>query len=142
MSNVRAEWYHERVGKGYLVAVWEARDGAEDQYDIELAYGGRYICTLSANCYGTGSAKYWYQYWAKVMKRYMHLVDQIDMANYNLLAYSKNLLLDGPKPEYEEQWTETKQELDMLSEWLKEMTDGFGDRIKMDIINEFNMYYG
>ena len=53
-QRVRAEWYHERVGRGYLVQLWDAENPEEDmeavhQYDVELAYGGRMVTKLSHN---------------------------------------------------------------------------------------------
>ena len=50
-QRVRAEWYHERVGRGYMVQVWDAEDcsnmGSIKQYDVELAYGGMMVTKLS-----------------------------------------------------------------------------------------------
>lgn len=129
-----------RLSRGYMVQTVENREGIL-KYDIELAYGGRVICKLSTECIGEQSAEYWHDYEVKVMKRFMYLIEGIDKANNNLMIYSKNLLMNEPKPEFEERWNETQDRLDMLHEWLQDMTDGFNDKAKTKIRNEFDMYY-
>ena len=140
----RTEYNHIAISRGYRIQVMDAvnpTNNAIKMYDIELAYGGRYICTLGANCYGEKSAEYWYEYWTYTMRRYMHLIKQIDRENNNLLAYSNSLLMNAPKDGYEEKWSETQNELDMLHKWLQQMTNTFNDEIKASMMKEFDIYY-
>jgi len=54
------------------------------------------------------------------MTREQILRNQLDMASHNLSCYSANLLMDTPKPGYEEQHKEAAAEVEMLKIWLKE----------------------
>jgi hypothetical protein len=43
------------------------------------------------------------------------------MACHNLLCYSQNYLMTIPKPGYEKEWEEAKQECDLLESMLAEL---------------------
>lgn len=144
-QQVRAEWYHERVGKGYMVQVWDAENpkdmGAIKQFDVELAYGGRQIIKMGTNCYGEKSAEYWYKQAIKYMRRLMFLLDGHNMATHNRLCYSTNILGDIPKDGYTEQWEEENAKVNMLEDWIREHLDYHGEKskIKDAMIREFDL---
>ena len=136
-QKIRTEWYHERIGRGYLVQVWDAKNpkqGLSKQYDVELAYGGRYICTLSTNAIGDKSANYWYMYHVRTMKRLMFLLDGMDMAIHNAMCYGKDLGGE-PKEGYEEKWQEEVDKENMLGEWIDELLKGMGEK-KYEILKQ------
>lgn len=118
----RVEMYHERVGKGYLVGVWDNNGewNGFKCYDVELAYGGRYIVTLNKGCVGEKSAKYWFDVAVNNMRKIMFLLDGQDRANHNMLCYSTNYLMDEPRDGYFEEWNEAKATSEMLDEWIDE----------------------
>lgn len=142
-QRVRAEWYHEEVGRGYMVQVWDAEDcsnmGSIKQYDVELAYGGRMITKLSHNCYGEKSAQYWCKYHIKMIKRIMMLLDDYDMACNNVLAYSKSYAMNEPRDGYEEKWKEENEKSDMIYEWICELMKYSGDEKYAELKSEFSI---
>jgi hypothetical protein len=48
------------------------------------------------------------------------LRERLEMARHNLYCYSKNLLCTAPKEGNEEQYNDTKAEVEILEAWLKE----------------------
>lgn len=44
----------------------------------------------------------------------------LDMASHNLLCYSKNYAMTEPKDEYEKEWQETREEIELLKEMIKD----------------------
>jgi hypothetical protein len=131
------------ISRGYVVQTVQTTENSIGimRYNIEFAYGDRPICKLSTGCIGEQAEEYWHNYGVKVMKRYMYLINSIDHENGLLLEYSTNEYLDEAKDGYGFEWLQTKENLDILHEWLQDMTDGFGNKIKVEIINEFQEYY-
>lgn len=127
---IRNEHYHERIGRGYRVVVLDAmnpKDGmGEQQYDIELAYNGRYVCALHTNCYGEKSAKYWYDVAIKQMRRLIFLLDGYDMARHNKMCYSKNILAKEPKEDYNMEWHIESMKIKLVDEWIDEVISYYG----------------
>ena len=144
-QRVRVEWYHERVGRGYMVQVWDAEDdknmGAVRQFDVELAYGGRQIVKMSKNCYGEKSAEYWYKNAIQYMRRLMFLLDGHDMAAHNKMCYSTDILGNTPKSKYEDKWAEENAKMNMLEDWIREHLNYHGEKseIKDAMIREFDL---
>lgn len=118
-QRIRSEWYHEGVGRGYMVQVWDSHNISDenDKYDVEFAYGGRYICTLSIGCYGHESAKYWYDYWVEQMERFIYLTHSIDAAEKTDINLTN-----------------------MLRKWIKEMAYGYRENITEALVKEFEYY--
>ena len=56
-------------------------------------------------------------------ERYTILKDVLDMAEHNLMCYSKNLLMDEPKDGYEDKWNEQANKIRVLEKWIKEALD-------------------
>ena len=136
---VRKELYHERVGKGYLVSVYDNGDhyGSTKCYDIELAYGGRYIATLSAKTIGNTSLNGHYNTALTQMKRLIFLLDSLD-AEYNVkMTCSKNMTMSEPKDNCSEAWYDANAKIQMLEVWIDEQMKFYGDDVYKVFKNEF-----
>lgn len=90
------------------------------KYDVVLSKDGK-VVKSSTGCIGEQSAEYWKEYWIKFAKRLEILYHALDMANHNLMCYSKNLLMDSPKDGYEEKWAEMDQKQRVIAQWLDEL---------------------
>lgn len=136
---IRVEMYHERVGRGYLVGVWDNGKSFGDTkcYDVELAYGGRYIATLSKESIGDISLDRHYHMAITQMRRLMFLLDGLDAEYNNKLSYSKNMLMNEPKDGCFEEWYASNDRIKMLEEWINEEMKFYGDQIYAVLKNEF-----
>ena len=143
---MRVEMYHERVGRGYLIGVYEVKDddtnkllyGLGNKHDIVLSYGGRQICNMSTGCYGEKAVEYWYRYHIKIMHRIMFLLDSKDKAYTNLLTYSSSYMMDKPRDGYTDEWNATKDKITMIDEWLNDILSGIGEASEL-IREEFEI---
>lgn len=137
---VRTEMYHERIGRGYLVGVWDngATYGDAKCYDVELAYGGRHVVTLVKTCVGNKSLTSHYNQALTQMRRLVFMLDGLDAEYNNKLAYSKNMLMNEPKDEFYEEWYQSSDRIKMLEAWIDEQMKFYGDEIYAIIKNEFS----
>lgn len=136
----RTEMYHERIGRGYLVGVWDNGKTYGDTkcYDVELAYGGRHVVTLVKGAIGDASLNRHYNEALTQMRRLVFLMDGLDAEYNNKLAYSKNMLMNEPKDEFYEEWYQSSDRIKMLEVWIDEQMKFYGDEIYAIIKNEFS----
>lgn len=146
MDNVRYEWYHERVGRGYMVQVWDARNpkvGFKEQFDVVLTYGGREVMTMHSGSISQESAYYWYRNEIEFMKRLMILMDRRELVAHDLYMYSVDGNLQEPVAGCEEKWKKANEEDEMLRKWIVEMIENRftkdDERIEI-LMEEFFMY--
>lgn len=132
------EAYYE-LNRGYQICIVATSNN--NRYSVELDKGGRIVAKLSTGCIGMKSANYWLDYNKQLIERLIFLADGIDMAYYNIMCYSTNLLMNAPKEEYCEEWHKENNELKMLRKWFKDIVDGLSGSKRQQIIDEFSEYY-
>lgn len=139
-ENMRVELFNERVGRGYLVQAYK-RDEYYGicKYDIELAYGGRYILTFSRGCVGEKSMKYNFDVAVRVMRRIIFLLDSLHIAQYNKMKYSTDTTADIARDGMLDEWNEENEKIKMLERWVDDTMKYYGeyDERYMKLKSEF-----
>ena len=80
-----------------------------DQYGDEVSE--------SRECIGNKSLKFWWDYRMKVVRRLAILTEDLEMAQHNARCYHN-------KPEYENEYNEEMERVELLNTWIIEIRNG------------------
>lgn len=98
-----------------------------DKVEWPLKYYDAVLCKdekevkICKGCIGEKSSKYWGEYLEKLAKKLEILYTKRDSVAHNLLCYSTTYLMNEAAYDYQEEWQETKEELEFIETWIKEL---------------------